>query len=300
MHRNNKHKDGYDLNRLISGAPELEPYVFINKYEKQTMDFANPKAVRILNKALLKEHYSIGFWDFPETNLCPAIPGRVDYIHHIADLLEQSHLTKDIVILDVGTGANCIYPLLGNAEYGWNFVGTDIDGKALKSASEIVVKNGLGEVVKLRRQHDQGNVFIDILAESDAFSITMCNPPFYKSETEALEATTRKLKGLGKGADKVTRNFEGQSQELWYEGGEKAFLHTYLYESSLYKNNSFWYTSLVSNKDNVKSMQKSLKKLGATVIKVIEMELGNKKSRLVAWTFLSKEEQRDWVEENRH
>lgn len=280
----------------MTNTPELVPFVFVNEYKRQTVDFASPKAVKTLNKALLKEHYSIGFWDFPETNLCPPIPGRVDYIHHIADLLKQSHLTGDIKVLDIGTGASCIYPLLGNAEYGWRFVGTDIDDSALKFANAIVAKNDLESVVKLRQQYDESNVFIGILAKDDAFSITMCNPPFYKSETEAMEATTRKLKGLGKITDEVTRNFAGQSQELWYKGGEKAFLHTYLYESSLHKTSSFWYTSLVSNKDNVKSMRKSLKKLGASEVRVLEMEQGNKKSRVVAWTFLSKEEQKDWIE----
>ncbi len=280
----------------MSSTPELVPFVFVNEHEKQTVDFASPKAVKTLNKALLKEHYSIDFWDFPETNLCPPIPGRVDYIHHIADLLKQSRLSENIEVLDIGTGASCIYPLLGNAEYGWRFVGTDVNDNALKSANGIVAKNDLGAVVKLRRQYDESNVFIGIFAKGDAFSITMCNPPFYKSETEAMEVTTRKLKGLGKVTNEVTRNFAGQSQELWYKGGEKAFLHTYLYESSLHKTNSFWYTSLVSNKDNVKSMQKSLKKLGASKVRILEMEQGNKKSRVVAWTFLSKKEQQDWIE----
>ena len=26
--------------------------------------------------------------------------------------------------LDIGTGANCVYPLLGASIYGWNFIGT--------------------------------------------------------------------------------------------------------------------------------------------------------------------------------
>jgi len=37
-----------------------------------------------------------------------------------------------------------------------------------------------------------------------------------------------------------------------------------------------------------------LKKLGATEIKTIPMHQGNKVTRVVAWTFLSKEEQLNW------
>ena len=81
---------------------------------------------------------------------------------------------------------------------------------------------------------------------------------------------------------------------MWYKGGEKAFLHNYLYESSLFKNQCFWYTTLVSNKENVKSMYVSLNKLGATTIKTLPIKIGQKKSRVVAWTFLNEDQQKQW------
>ena len=295
MHKNNKHKEDYDFKRLIEGYPELEPFVFVNNYKKQTIDFANAKAVKALNTALLKVHYTIDFWQFPDTNLCPPIPGRVDYIHHIYNLLNASNLNKDITILDIGTGASCIYPLLGNAEYNWNFVATDSHKKSIAYAEKIIIKNKLKKSVQLKHQPNTESVFKGILKPNDRFSASICNPPFYKDEAEAFEATTRKLKGLGKLTDSVTRNFAGQAHELCFKGGEKAFLHTYLYESSLFKTNCFWFTSLVSNKDNIKSIRTSLNKLGATVFKVIEMHQGNKKSRVVAWTFLTEKEQQEWV-----
>ena len=71
-------------------------------------------------------------------------------------------------------------------------------------------------------------------------------------------------------------------------------MHNYLYESSLLKTASFWYTSLVSNKDNVKTINQSLKKLGATAVLTIGMNIGNKKSRIVAWTFLDEQQKEDW------
>jgi 23S rRNA (adenine1618-N6)-methyltransferase len=263
----------------------LQPFVFENKHQTKTIDFANPKAVKSLNTALLFKHYNINFWDFPEANLCPPIPGRVDYIHYVADLLKASKITKDIRVLDVGTGASCIYPILGHAEYDWNFVGTEIDKKSLQSADTIIKKNKLEDFIELRFQKDASQILKGVLTEDDAFSVSICNPPFFKSEMEALEATTRKLKGLNKLDGKVVRNFSGTHNELWYKGGEKAFIHNYLYESSLFKNNNKWYTTLVSKKDLVKGIHGSLKKLGATDVQTINMGQGNKLSRIVAWTF---------------
>ncbi|AUC81090.1 23S rRNA (adenine(1618)-N(6))-methyltransferase RlmF [Lacinutrix sp. Bg11-31] len=294
MHKKNKHKEDYNFEKLTEVFPELIPHVFVNKYEKQTIDFADAKAVKALNTALLKAHYGIDFWQFPETNLCPPIPGRVDYIHHIAALLKASKLNKNITVLDIGTGASCIYPLLGNAEYNWKFVGTDCNKKSIAYAEKIIIKNKLKKEIQLKHQPNTESVFQGVITATDTFSASICNPPFYKDEAEAFEATTRKLKGLGKLTDSVTRNFAGQAHELCFKGGEKAFLHTYLYESSLFKTQCFWYTSLVSNKDNIKSMKKSLAKLGATTVKVIEMSQGNKKSRVVAWTFLTEKQQQDW------
>lgn len=260
-------------------------FVFENKYNTKTIDFADPKAVKALNIALLKKHYGISFWDFPDTNLCPPIPGRADYIHHISDLLKLSKIEDDITILDVGTGASCIYPILGNTEYNWTFVGTDIDENSLQNAQNIIKKNDLSDSISLRHQKDSSKIFNGILNENDRFSVSICNPPFFKSEAEAIEATSRKLKGLNKEAGEVVRNFSGTQSELCYKGGEKAFIHNYLYESSLYKNNCYWFTTLVSKKDLVGGMQVSLKKLGATEVKVINMGQGNKQSRIVAWTF---------------
>lgn len=261
------------------------PFVFVNKYETKTIDFANPKGVKALNTALLKMHYNIDFWEFPDTNLCPPIPGRVDYIHHISDLLKNSKTNEDVKVLDIGTGASCIYSLLGQAEYDWKFIATDIDETSLKSAQNIINKNHLEESISLRFQKDSSQIFKGILNEDEKFSVSICNPPFFKSEQEVLEATTRKLEGLNRADDKIVRNFAGTQNELWYKGGEKAFIHNYLYESSLFNNQCLWFTTLVSKKNLVKGMYVSLKKLGATHIKTINMGQGNKISRILAWTF---------------
>lgn len=206
-------------------------------------------------------------------------------MHHIAHLVKKANTENGVKILDIGTGASCIYPLLGHAEYNWEFVATDIDGASLKNAQRIIDKNKMGNAIKLRHQEDRAEIFNGILDEGETFAVSICNPPFFNSEEEADEATTRKLKNLGKKTDKIVRNFSGTNNELCYKGGEKAFLHTYLYESSLHKESCNWFTTLVSKKDLIKGMQKSLTKLGATEVKVINMGQGNKVSRILAWTF---------------
>ena len=292
LHPNNKHKNGYNFAALCEVYPALKPFVFVNKYKTETIDFSNSNAVKAINTALLLKYYKIKFWEFPDENLCPPIPGRVDYIHYLADLLKASEINEKVKILDIGIGANCIYPLLGNAAYNWKFTGTDIDEKSLKSAENIIKKNNLTEAITLKLQTDSTHIFERILNKEDKFSAVLCNPPFYKSQEDAMEANARKLEGLGNLSR--GRNFGGKQQELWYKGGEKAFIHTLLYESSLFKTNCFWYTTLVSKKENAESMLPSLKKLGATNIKTIPMHQGNKVTRFVAWTFLTEKEQLNW------
>lgn len=134
LHSRNLHRSRYDFKLLIEKCPELKSFVFINEFGNQTIDFSNPQAVKILNKALLTTYYDIQNWDIPKNYLCPPIPGRVDYIHYIADLLAESNNGNiptgiEIEGLDIGTGANCIYPIIGNSVYDWSFVCTDIDEK---------------------------------------------------------------------------------------------------------------------------------------------------------------------------
>ncbi len=282
FHENNIHNKDYNFSELIAANPALKTFVFENDYGNTTVDFSDPKAVKEINRSLLMAYYNVKLWEFPDENLCPPIPGRVDYIHHVNDLLVASGITANISVLDIGTGATCIYPLLGNAAYGWTFVGVDIDLDSLDAAQDIIDDNELDTSIKLRQQFDENNILTGVIEKEDAFTVAVCNPPFYKSAEEAQGANRRKTRNLGTNA---VRNFAGNNNELWYVGGEKAFLHNYLYQSSLFKEQCTWFTSLVSKKENVESLQKSAKKLGVQEFKVIPMQQGNKVTRIVAWKY---------------
>ncbi len=285
MHNRNIHRDGYDIHALIKANPELEDFTFHNVHGNLSIDFGNPKAVKVLNTALLKHHYGIEFWEFPDTHLCPPIPSRVEYIHILKDLLDVSQMKADIKILDIGTGATCIYPLLGNAVYDWHFIGSDIDENSLEIARNIVNLNQLQEAIKFRLQKEYRHILKGILKPEETITASICNPPYYKNDAEALANTSRKLKGLGKSNDAVVRNFSGTAKELWYPGGEERFLKQYMIESTDFKTTVVWFTSLVSRKELVRPMKVLLKKLGVTEVKVLDLSLGNKKSRVVTWTY---------------
>ena len=264
----------------------------VNKFGNESIDFANPDAVRALNKALLKHFYNISYWELPKTNLCPPIPGRADYLHYIADILAEQNsgvipTEANVKILDIGTGANCIYPIIGHQEYGWSFVGTEIDKPAKLTAENIINHNPeLKDLIKIRLQENKRNIFKGIIQADEQFDFTICNPPFHNSREAATEGTKRKLKNLGKTAEnKPVLNFGGQNNELWYEGGELAFITNMIFESVHFQKQCKWFSSLVSKKENLKPLYSVLKRVKATEVKTINMEQGNKVSRILVWQF---------------
>ena len=300
LHPRNKHRSRYDFNVLIDVCPELKQYVSINKFNIETIDFTNSLAIKSLNQALLKQFYNIQHWDIPQNYLCPPIPGRVDYIHYIADVLSSSNggiipKGKAVNVFDIGVGANCIYPLLGHQEYGWQFIGSEIDPIALKVAKQIVESNSLSNYIDIRHQINAAFIFNGIIKPTELIDITLCNPPFHSSAAEATEGSQKKWRNLGhKKTEKPVLNFGGQTSELWCKGGEVTFISKMIEESANIKQQCLWFTSLVSKSENLPAIYSILKKVGAISIKTINMSQGNKISRLVAWTFLSETQHIQW------
>ena len=301
LHPRNPHRTGYDFSALATACPELKSHVFTNVHGTETIDFSNPIAVKSLNKALLKSFYDIENWDIPDGRLCPPVPGRADYIHHIADLLAFKNggiipEGETVCGLDIGVGANGIYPIIGNAAYGWSFVATDIDKDALQNCVAIIEDNPqLQDKISLQLQSEPRFIFKNIIESSDKFAFTICNPPFHASAEEAAKGNLRKTGNLQNTKAKNTLlNFGGEHAELWCEGGEIAFITQMIFESVKYPMQCFWFTTLVSKQDNLKSIYRTLQKVDAAEIRTIEMAQGQKNSRFVAWTFLSETQQKNW------
>jgi 23S rRNA (adenine1618-N6)-methyltransferase len=298
LHPRNRHAGGYDFPRLLQASPELVPFVLRARHGGPSIDFADPAAVKALNRALLAEAYGIRGWDLPPGYLCPPIPGRADYLHHLADLLAADAdgaipRGKAIRALDVGVGANVIYPLIGHREYGWTFVGSELDAVALDSAARTLGANpGLGEAILLRRQVDRNAIFRGVVQVGERFDLTLCNPPFHGSMREVREAAQAKWRKLGREANGPARNFGGQGAELWCEGGEAGFIRRMITESVDLRHRVRWFTTLVASAASLPAVHRALRQVEARDIRTVAMAQGQKQSRFVAWTFLGAEARR--------
>jgi 23S rRNA (adenine1618-N6)-methyltransferase len=300
LHPRNAHRQSYNFKALVKSSPELADFVVINRYGNTSVDFADPHAVKALNRALLLHFYKLKYWDIPDNYLCPPIPGRADYIHYAADLLRAFNdnvipVGKRIAVIDIGTGANLVYPIIGNKEYGWSFVGSEIDPLAVIAADKIIKANPtLAEAVECRMQKSTYNIFQNVVKPGEQFDLSICNPPFHASAHEADTATQRKLEKMGRGHEQPVKNFGGQSAELWTPGGEEAFINRMIKESITLKKDIFWFTTLVSKKETLPGITESLKAANVFDMKVVGMSQGQKISRIIAWTFLNEAEQEEW------
>lgn len=302
LHLRNKHRERYNFRQLTASCPGLAQFVKLNEYQDESVDFFDPGAVKMLNKSLLQHFYGIKFWDIPENYLCPPIPGRADYMHYAADLLAGKNNGKipfgeSIKCLDIGVGANCVYPIIGNFEYGWSFIGSDIDAVAVESAVNIVNLNPhLKGMIEIRFQQNSKNIFEGIIKKQEVFDLSICNPPFHASVSEARVGSLRKLSNLkNKKITKPTLNFGGRSNELWCDGGEEKFVQKMILQSKQFGESCFWFTSLVAKESSLKSIYEAIRESKAVEMKTIDMSQGNKISRMVAWTYLSPTQQENWT-----
>jgi len=307
LHPRNPHNTRYDFEALIKSESDLKQYVKLNKYDDLSIDFANPQAVLTLNKSLLSHFYGVKNWNIPKGYLCPPIPGRADYIHYMADLLAKLNAGnipkgKAIKVLDVGVGANCIYPIIGSSVYDWSFVGSDVEEESLLSVQNIINENkNLKENITTRLQVNSSDIFEGIINSEDRFDFTLCNPPFHKSQKEAIAGNTRKVKNLTKQKDaKSTLNFGGKNNELWCKGGEIAFIKTMIMQSAKFSKNCLYFSTLVSKKENLPEIYRTLKSLKPNEIETIEMTQGQKITRIVVWSFLDEKERKNWFKTKKY
>ncbi|WP_333913397.1 23S rRNA (adenine(1618)-N(6))-methyltransferase RlmF [Vibrio coralliirubri] len=326
LHPRNQHTGRYDFELLVAALPELKEHLIKNPVGEDTINFSDPLAVKLLNKALLAHHYGVKHWDIPAGYLCPPIPGRADYIHRVADILNSDGQGEPynhafVKALDIGVGANCIYPIIGATEYKWRCTGTDVDSVSIKTANFIAESNpNLKGKIRARLQADSESIFKGVIKDNERYDVTICNPPFHSSLEEAEKGSQRKLDNLAANRakkagqsfkpetnkkpvkldkstkhDKPTLNFGGQKAELWCPGGEAAFIMKMARESQLFATQVLWFTTLISKKDNVDMVRSELGKLRAKQVKVVEMSQGQKVSRFIAWTFMDDEQRQEWI-----
>ena len=291
MHPRNRFREGYDFARLIPAHPPLAAFVVRSLRGEATINFADPAAVLALNQALLKDAYGLQ-WSVPAGALCPPVPGRSDYVHHLADLLsggDDAAIPRGptVTVLDIGTGANCIYPLVGASEYGWQFVATECDQAAHRWARQIVrINRGIAPLIEGRHQPDPLACFANVTYPGETFAASMCNPPFHASAAEAATGSARKRRNLQLDPTAAALNFGGSAGELWCAGGEVGFIERMIAESATRPHLCFWFTTLVSKSAHLPRLRRALRQVEATEVRTIAMAQGQKQSRILAWTFM--------------
>ncbi|GAB6026479.1 hypothetical protein CHUAL_012905 [Chamberlinius hualienensis] len=286
MHPRNIYRNTPDFKALAELYPEFQPHVTVDSSGRGHVDFRKHEALRAVTKVLLKHDFQIDF-EVPPEHLIPTLPSRLNYILWIEDLLEtipqnmRSH-DSSICGLDIGTGATCIYPLLGCKKNGWKFVATDSNKFSTTWARKNVEKNDLTDLIEIVKVQND-SCFLDVFDGRDAeFDFSMCNPPFFnQDEVDPLTKDRSLSRPPPKAPICLTDN------EAVTDGGEIAMVNKMLDESIVLKDKIKIYTSMMGKKQSAKSIKKALfQRLGKEVTSFTTTEFcqGHTIRWGVAWT----------------
>lgn len=271
-----------DFLTLIKEFPELKKYILKQNEDNEEefqFDWSNNELSLLMDKSILNYYFNIKYYDIPKGFLIPPIPSRINYINLINSIITK--LIKDIDIkniigIDIGTGANIIYPILGYSIYKWKFICTEINKEAYNNAKLILQKNNLENNINIIKQNNKDNIFISILNRENKYIFSMCNPPYYNYENE-IKLEDKK------------RDNEYNFDEIYYKNGEYGFFQRYFEESICYKNNVFLYTILIGKKINAENIYDKLSSYN-DIIKIYNMQkilTGNNVRYIIYWSFFN-------------
>jgi 23S rRNA A1618 N6-methylase RlmF len=238
--------------------------------ENNKMDFTDPEASKELTRIILKNDFNLE-WDMPLNHLIPPVMNRVNYIYWINDLIKIKCFNENIKGIDIGVGASCIYPLLGNSVYGWKFIGTEIDQESVKFSNENIKRNKLENEILIIHVDDDRLILNGVIPKDERFDFCMCNPPFFSNELESERNNPKTI-------------CTGNKNELMTEGGEFQFISQIITESLLLKNQICWFTSMIGKKETLKSLKLKLNDLNILYY-ITEFINGNITRWGIAWSF---------------
>jgi len=274
-----------DFAALAKHYPGLALRVKVSEDGKASIDFKDSRATKELTRALLHNDHKLDWW-IPEGHLIPPLTNRLNYIYWLEDLLTLSKPAggSTVIGLDIGCGANCIYPLLGASVFGWRFVGTDItDSGVLWAQRNVACNSDVKDLVQVRkvagtmpgRPAPSGMLLNAMAAEPSGaqprFHFCMCNPPFFKSMHEA-------------GRNPETAH-GGTDHEMVCKGGELVFVKAMVDESMELKEQVHWYTSMLGKKSTLKEIRKYLHELKVPVVRSTHFFQGETSRWAVGWSF---------------
>ena len=265
---------------LIKEFPDLKKYIIKQNEENKEeiyFDWSNNDLSLLMTKSILNYYFNIKYYYIPKGFLIPPIPSRLNYLNLINSLLteEVNIKYKDITGIDIGTGANIIYPILGNSLYKWKFICSEINEESFNNAKLIIEKNNLENYIKLIKQENKNNIFLNILNQQNKYTFSLCNPPYYDYETEI------KL-------DEKKRDNEFNFDEVYYQKGEFGFFQRYFTESICYNKNVYLFTILIGKKTNMENICDLINVKNNNIIKkfnVQKIQTGNNLRYIIYWSF---------------
>ena len=137
-----------EANEEYSSMPSLHHELIILDY-RTTINFKNQRSLIKLTQATLKHIFGVKYWECPVQNLCPRVPNRLNYILWINQyVLEKTSRSPEIRVLDIGTGATLIYPLLGHKMFKWKFLATESNADSYQNACKIINSNDLADSIQ--------------------------------------------------------------------------------------------------------------------------------------------------------
>uniref|UniRef100_A0A672SR98 U6 small nuclear RNA (adenine-(43)-N(6))-methyltransferase n=1 Tax=Sinocyclocheilus grahami TaxID=75366 RepID=A0A672SR98_SINGR len=276
MHPRNRYKDKPpDFVYLASKYPEFQKHVQTTLTCRVMLNFKDPEAVRALTCILLKEDFGLTI-EIPLEWLIATVPLRLIYIHWVEDLTGgQGNPQRGI---DIGTGASCIYPLLGATMNGWFFLTTEVDDICFNYAKKNVEQNHLAELIKGRCPR---RLLMDALKEeSIVYDFCMCNPPFFANQLEAKGVNSRNSRRPPSSSINT-----GGVTEIMAEGGELEFVKRIIHDSLQLKKRLRWYSCMLGKKCSLAPLKDELQKQGVPKVTHTEFCQGRTMRWALAWSF---------------
>lgn len=283
MHARNRYKDKPpDFAYLASKYPDFKQHVQPSLNGRVSLNFKDPEAVRALTCTLLREDFGLSI-DIPLERLIPAVPSRLNYIHWVEDLIGHQDSDKSTLRrgIDIGTGASCIYPLLGSTLNGWYFLATEVDDMCFNYAKKNVEQNNLSDLIKVVKV-PQKTLLMDALKEESeiVYDFCMCNPPFFANQLEAKGVNSRNPRRPPPSSVNT-----GGVTEIMAEGGELEFVKRIIHDSLQLKKRLRWYSCMLGKKCSLAPLKKELRIQGVPKVTYTEFCQGRTMRWALAWSF---------------
>ncbi|XP_026154433.1 RNA N(6)-adenosine-methyltransferase mettl16 [Mastacembelus armatus] len=279
MHPRNRYKDKPpDFAYLASKYPDFQQHVHTSLSGRPVVNFKEPEAVRALTCTLLKEDFGLTI-EIPLERLIPTVPLRLNYIHWVEDLINGPKQPRRGI--DIGTGASCIYPLLGATMNSWYFLATEVDDICFNYATKNVEQNNLSDLIKVVKV-PQKTLLMDALKEETEiiYDFCMCNPPFFANQMEAQGVNSRNSRRPPPSSVNT-----GGVTEIMAEGGELEFVKRIIHDSLQLKKRLRWYSCMLGKKCSLAPLKEELRKQGVPKVTHTEFCQGRTMRWALAWSF---------------